>query len=201
MKKSKKQDFYYEKNNKLIYQYGFFKVIRYIFFQPNKKFSVRGLARQINISHSSAGEYLKNLKKKDMLTHEQIGNTYQYKINQNHPLVKEWKRILFLEELFNAKTVEEINNILGKDKVEAILLYGSMAKGTADEKSDIDILVISKSTKKMNTLNLEGKLYRETNITVLSPFEWKQKAKKQKPFYEDVILNSIVLYGEKPVVL
>ncbi|ODS40228.1 hypothetical protein BEH94_07475 [Candidatus Altiarchaeales archaeon WOR_SM1_SCG] len=35
------------------------------------------------------------------------------------------------------------------DKIESIILFGSAARGTADEESDIDILIVAKTSKSL----------------------------------------------------
>jgi hypothetical protein len=42
---------------------------------------------------------------------------------------------------------------------------------------------------------------RELNISVYTPHEWKEKARKDRIFYEHVIMDSMALFGEKPVVI
>ncbi|MFA5382562.1 MAG: nucleotidyltransferase domain-containing protein [Candidatus Micrarchaeia archaeon] len=189
--------------DKMLKKYGLFKVMEKVLFHPNKKFSIRGLARELDISPMSCREYLNYMKENKMLSCELIGRTSQYKVIIDSPLVKEWKRVLFLNIFIKTGVVDYFLDYYGKEKIDSILLYGSMVKGTADEKSDIDILIILRNIKKKKPilLKFEGELKREIMPISFTFFEWKQKAKKEKAFYDEVILNSIVLYGEKPVVL
>ena len=85
----------------------------------------------------------------------------------------------------------------------SIILYGSCALGRDDEDSDIDIIVIADTNinGKKEITALSAGTTREINISVYTPSEWRRKANVDKIFYEKVIIDSISLYGNKPVVL
>lgn len=53
-------------------------------------------------------------------------------------------------------TAEIKKRILSKFDIEKIILFGSQARGTADEKSDVDLLIIAANVK--NRLNLIDKI-------------------------------------------
>ncbi len=179
-------------------KYVLLKVIDKITSEPNKSFSVRGLAKELNISSASSKSALDYMKEKQLVHLKIIGRTYQYNADLNNSLCRQWKILFNLDEITDSKIVE--NFIKKFENIYSILLYGSYAKGTNDPKSDIDLLVIVQKYKKIN-LNFVNNLKKEANISILSFKEWKTKAKTNKVFYENIIYDSIVLYGEKPVVL
>jgi predicted nucleotidyltransferase len=78
----------------------------------------------------------------------------------------------------------------------SIVLFGSFAKGTNNEDSDIDILIITNNKKPIDLLDIKG---HELQIIQLTPLEWKEKVKKDKPFYHEVITTGIPLIGELPL--
>jgi predicted nucleotidyltransferase len=82
--------------------------------------------------------------------------------------------------------------------LSSIILFGSMAKGEDDEKSDIDILIIGKE-KHFNLGEFEEKLDKEITLHFFSWSEWNHKAKEDNPFYYEVISHGIPLYGELPL--
>ncbi|MFH1751374.1 MAG: nucleotidyltransferase domain-containing protein [archaeon] len=165
---------------------------------PSKSFSVRGLAREAKLSPGASRIALDYMHKKGMVSLKVIGKTYQYKASLDNALCRQWKTLFNVNELNDSKIVNEI--IKRIPLVQSILLYGSLAKGTNDMKSDVDLLVISlKKTK--TDLRFVNKIKKEVNVTVFSWNEWRKKAVKDKVFYENVIFDSIVLFGERPVVL
>ncbi len=182
-------------------KYAALQVMTEVLTNPSKKYSIKDAAKASKVSTFAASETLEQLLSKGMVLLEKVGRTHQYKANLDNFLAREWKIIFSLEDLAAAKLVERI---LRKSKnVSSIVLYGSCAIGTDTEKSDFDLLVIADGNieKKHSLYGEANGTKREVNMQIYSPVEWRQKAEKDKVFYEQVVINSICLYGEKPVVL
>jgi len=93
-----------------------------------------------------------------------------------------------------------IDSIKAKSKgLSSILLYGSAAKGEDDVKSDYDIIAIA-SECTVTSHELSKVLRREVNFKSYAISEWKEISKQNRAFYLEVISNSFVLYGQKPVI-
>ncbi|MFH1256807.1 MAG: nucleotidyltransferase domain-containing protein [Candidatus Diapherotrites archaeon] len=182
----------------MLEQYALVKAIEFVLSRPNKAFSVRGLALESGLSAGSAGDALEFMKRKGIVSFEEIGRTHQVKANLESALCRQWKVLFNLDLLAEARVVGEIKKRL-KD-IHAIILYGSLAKGTNDGKSDVDLLVIAHKPAKID-FGFLSRLGREANVSVLSLGDWKKKASEDRVFYEKVIYDSIVLLGERPVIL
>ncbi len=181
----------------MLEQYVVVKAIQELTSKPNKAFSVRGLASTAGISPAASRAALEYIKKKGIATFTVIGNTYQYKANLESALCRQWKILFNLDLLADSGLVE--NLVEKTPNLQSVLLYGSFARGTNDEKSDIDILAIAFKAVKIDSGS--EKIKREINLTVLSSADWKKKALLDRVFYENIIYDSIVLYGERPVIL
>lgn len=179
-------------------QYAVIKAIHAVTGQPNKSFSVRGLAKSIGISPGASGVAFEFMKKKGFVTLKVIGKTYQYKANLESALCRQWKILFNLDEIADAKIIEGF--VKSIPNIHSILLYGSFAKGVNDEKSDIDLLVICHKPSKID-LSFVNKIKKEANVSIVSLSEWKKKAVSDRVFYENVIYDSIVLFGERPVII
>jgi predicted nucleotidyltransferase len=179
-------------------KYALINAIRAMLSNPAKSLSVRETAKKAGISLASARTSLDYMQKKGIITLKAIGKTHQYKANLESPLCRQWKVLFNLDKLADSGIVEEITGKI--PQVHSILLYGSSAKGTNDEKSDFDIIIIAQNQPK-TILDFSRKLGKEANISVFSIADWKKKALQNKVFYENVIYDSIVLYGERPVIL
>ena len=182
----------------MLNQYVVVKAIQEVTSMPNKAFSVRGLAKVISISPGAAGAALKFMKKKGIATITVIGKTHQYRANLDSALCRQWKILFNTDFLVDSGIIGEmLEKISG---VQSLLLYGSLAKGTNDEKSDIDLLAIT--SKPAKNIPAIGKTAgKEINLSVFSFSDWKKKAVQEKVFYENVIFDSVVLFGERPVVV
>ncbi len=187
--------------NSMTPKYALYNVMIQVLVNAATSYSVNETARSAKVSPSTAKYTLDYLYQKSMLTKHVIGHTYQYKANLDNYLARQWKTTLTLEELDAAKIVE---NVLNTHKsILSILLYGSCAFGRDDENSDIDLLVIADtdSKGKKEIVSQAHGTQREINISVYTPSEWRRKAVADKIFYEKVIIDSVALYGQKPVVL
>ncbi len=179
-------------------QYVTIRAIEKLSSAPNTAFSVRGLASAIGISPAASRMALDFMKKKGIATLNVVGNTYQYRASLESALCRQWKVLFNLDLLADSGIVQSLREKI--PNLQSVLLYGSFARGTNDEKSDVDIMAIAHKAVKI-VPGFSGRIKREVNLTVLSSAEWKAKAVKDRVFYENVIYDSIVLYGERPVVL
>ena len=185
----------------MIEKYALLKAMREVLTHPIKRFSIHDLARSTRLSVNACKYSLDFMLSKNIVGLEKIGRSYQYKANLDSYLTRQWKVIFSLEELNKAQIVENI--IKTKKTILSITLYGSVARGTDDELSDIDIIVIADTDSNGKKLIIGEAIAagREINPIVYTPMEWRKKAESDKVFYENVVINSVNLYGEKPVVL
>lgn len=181
----------------MIGKYALLKVIKGI-IRDTGEFSIREIARKLHIGSSTSKIALDFLFSQNILEKRQVGKNRLFKV-KNIFLTRYIKVLYSLSEINSSGFVDEL--LKKNPEIINILLYGSVAKGNDDNKSDIDILIISRKKIKNPELRSERLLNREIAMLNYTYKEWKDKAEKDKVFYYDVILNCIPLYGEKPVVL
>ena len=59
----------------------------------------------------------------------------------------------------NSKYIEEINNIFAQyEEVEKVILYGSRAMGTYNERSDIDLVVFGENINRQTIIKIKNDL-------------------------------------------
>lgn len=183
----------------MLYRYAVLRALRTVLTHPLKKFSIVQLAKEADMAPSAAKYSLDFMVANNLVSRERIGRSSLHKANLDDFITRQWKVLFSLEEIQQSHLVDIVlKNVSG---VMSIVLYGSVARGTDDEKSDIDVIVIAdgKKTEKAYQLSMIGG--RELNMHFYTPMEWRKKAAADKVFYENVIIDSIALYGEKPVVL
>ncbi|HLD10637.1 MAG TPA: nucleotidyltransferase domain-containing protein [Candidatus Nanoarchaeia archaeon] len=166
------------------------KILEFFLRNPTREIYLKELSRTLKISSGSASNILKYFLKQNYLKLKIEGNLHKYKLNNDSLIVKQMKVInnLFL--------LEKYINLLKKEDVYSIILYGSYANGTNIEESDIDILIISNLDFLKETQIIEQKLEKEVNIDVLSIEKWKNIKRKDRVFYDNIMRNHIILYGE-----
>lgn len=86
------------------------------------------------------------------------------------------------------------------DTIEAIVVYGSVARGEARDDSDIDILILTREGSRIadQVLELNYDLDLENQTVSLhvyyTPEEFEQLLSVGSPFADDVISQGMVLY-------
>ena len=180
-----------DKSKILFFRESVFKIAEIIFNYPNKTFHIRMLEKETGFSTTAVIDAIEELKKYNIITIEETPLTTNIKANLDSEAYRFYKLVFNLYRLkrylFVDKLVEIFNN------PEAIVLFGSFAKGEDIEESDIDILVIS---SQKNNENLEDfanlfkkELNRKINIHILPSL-----AKSSNEF-KNAVANGIVLHG------
>ena len=120
-------------------------------------------------------------------------------LNEENFVTRHIKILSMLIHLNDVGLVAELQKTY--NSIMSIILYGSIARGDYDHKSDIDILIIANKTLKFAQHKFEKRLSREINFIVYTYTDWKKKAKEDKVFYDKVIRDGIALYGDIPMVI
>ncbi len=165
--------------------------------KAQKEYSMRELARNAKIGVGTAKQCLDWLLNKRIIKRKIIGKTHQYSLDLNNVVTRYIKILISLDAIQESGIIEEIKNKL---PVTSIVLYGSIARGDDELKSDVDLLLISRKDIKIKPLRAEKNLGKEVTIICYTLAEWRRKAKEDKPFYDRIITEGIPLYGELPVV-
>ncbi|MFH0986634.1 MAG: nucleotidyltransferase domain-containing protein, partial [Candidatus Micrarchaeota archaeon] len=168
-------------------------ILNYFLDKPSAKIHIKELARKLKISPRTSHIYLNEFADNRILAKEKIANALFFSLKNDSPLIKQMKKTRILSFLDKKAFVK---NVLKENpQTTSIVLYGSYATGEYDEKSDVDILMISKDkTMPKKALNLLG---GETTINVMSLNEWRLKSKTD--FGKSVLNNYVVLYGNNLV--
>lgn len=172
-----------EKNNK-------YKVLKVFLFNPTESFRLRELSRITNISPPSVINYLKELEKEELIRSYVKREIPFYKAERDNEDFKQYKKIAVQYELHKSGLIEHLWQKLSPD---AIILYGSYAKGESIEKSDIDIFIIGEE-KKLNLEEYEKKLGAEIHLM------FDKNPKKIPNELKNNLINGIVLKGYFKVV-
>jgi predicted nucleotidyltransferase len=79
--------------------------------------------------------------------------------------------------------------------VEKIVLFGSAARGDADEYSDIDLIIVKETTQRFVRRSVEAPYFSvPSDIFVYTPQEFEQMKENENPFLLSALEEGIVLY-------
>ena len=162
-----------------------------IFFEnplPNGiGFQLREISRNTGIAPLSVKKYLVELEKEGLVLvkRHRIHNYPVYYTNRDN------ENFRFLKKLDNISSIKEsglLDYIDDNLTPEAVVLFGSAARGEDTEESDLDLFVFSKE-KKVELGRYEKILKRKINIFFSDNFI------KLSPQLKNNILNGIILKG------
>ena len=166
------------------------KVLAYVLDNPSKAHRVRDVAKKLSVSVGSISGYFAFLKEQKILKRK--GNDFY--VNLDSPLTKTVKQMLNVVNL-DVSPLKKIPACTG------IGVYGSWAKGTNNENSDIDMWVrverkpgeevIAKVSRQMRE-----KMERDVQILVIDPAKNKTLRETDPIFYYSMVYGSVVLYGK-----
>ena len=173
-------------------------IFRLYFTNPEKRFYLRELERELSTPVSMLRKELIALEKEGLFSSSKQGNLLYYSLNKEYALYNEIKTIVFKTIGIQgtlAKTLLPLKNI------GVAFIYGSYAKDASNAKSDVDLFIIGNPDEdilieKINTL--EKSLKREINYSIYSRVDFEKKKKQKDSFIGDIIKNKkIFLIGGK----
>jgi predicted nucleotidyltransferase len=179
----------------MIEDFPFFKILHTLHEQ--KEYSVRGLAKKTRIGNATAKTYLDYLFSKGIVKRKIVGRTHLYIFDLASFLTRSIKSAISLAEINDSGLVKEL---ISRYSVTSIVLYGSVARGEDDMKSDVDVLLITRNKTKISSLKSERKLRRELTVLSYTLPEWRIKSREDKVFYDRIIVEGVPLYGEIPMI-
>ena len=155
------------------------KILLFLGNYPENKFFSKEIAEKLNISLGGTHNALKYLVKEKVIEKEQRGNMKFYCIDEENPMVKQFKITSIIEELsFLVKKI--------KDDCISIILFGSASRGELTANSDIDLFVLTHNSEivKLKIAKIKNKLI--INPVIKTPNEWSELELKEQEFYNEV---------------
>ena len=156
--------------------------------QPEKAWYVSELARRMGVPSSSLQRELHDLTDGGILKTHRQGRMAYYQANKDSPLFSDLRGLL----LKTAGLVDVLADALKPlvTKLRTVFVYGSIASGSEQGDSDIDLMVIGNLSPAELALPLRSArelLGREINPTVYTPTEFNKKRAAKDHFLTRVL--------------
>lgn len=168
------------------------------FLHPGQSFYLRELERITGEDYKNVSTELRNLESIGLLTSSKSGNLKYFHLNPGFLIYSELKSIFFKVNGAPALLKQVLSD---RNDIEYAFLYGSLATGTENEKSDIDLMVVGGMPLEdlLQCLREPEKLLgRDINPSLFQISEMKQRMKGQDPFIGRVMAEpKIMLIGNE----
>ena len=178
-------------------EFKFIDFTKFFLENPYQEVYLREAAKKAKISPFAAKKYADILVKEAILVEEKRANLRYLKLNMANIAARYLKISLNLKNVVDSGLIEYLKEEV--KNISSITLFGSVARGEDDMKSDLDLVLIGKD-KTVALEKFEKKIGKSVNLHVFSCKEWNKNFKDNKAFYLDVVAHGIAMYGELPVV-
>ena len=158
--------------------------------------SVRDLAKHMGCSPAKITQFLKLFGASGLVSVRKEKNRKIVSLQRDNPLVKEFVSLIFINRIVGSKAFAAL-----KKSAKSVGVYGSVAEGTVDKKSDIDLwAVVGKKMLLMKAgrlrLALSNELGREVSIRFLTKEDVQKLRREDSIFYSELDYKSKILSGE-----
>lgn len=173
------------------------KIINRLGKNPKKNYTMHELSIELKIPYASFYRTINSIM--DLLVMEKVGNSKVITLNNQNKILKSHLAVSSDEErkdyLKKYPIIRKIYQELDTDNI--VILFGSYAKKTQTEKSDIDLLIINKDGKKSISFSKYELLFKlKINPIFITKKEFKLMLKEKEEnigkqaLYDHIILNN-----------
>lgn len=168
-----------------IFKNNIYKIFELFIEHPHREFSIRGIARLLKLNHATIIRYIRSLVNLKLINKRESALYPTYYANTENLKYKSYKRNYIIFQIEESGLIDYIHK---QTLASAIVLFGSCAKATFTEESDIDLFIESKKSK-LHLSIYEDKLKRKINVLFESNINELSKELRNN------IINGILLYG------
>jgi predicted nucleotidyltransferase len=165
-------------------------IFRILFGLSDDPLHMREIERRSGFTTGTVQQELKKLFSLDLVGKRRDGNRVYYRARKDHPLYPE----IHLLVLKTNGMGELFREVLQKEpQIKIAFVFGSIASHNEKAISDVDLMVIGKTSLRKLTqilLGLSEKIGREINPHVLSPEEFLKRKSAKDHFITQVIESS-----------
>ncbi|RLG20168.1 hypothetical protein DRN67_00680 [Candidatus Micrarchaeota archaeon] len=158
----------------------------------SKPLHLREISRRIDITPIYVKKELETLEQLGLVSSKKVGNLCIWGINRRSPIYKDIKNLFLKTESLGAL----LQNAFKRSAIDYAIIYGSFAKGTENEKSDIDLLLVGKINQSslMRIISVaERKTGREINYVLWTKAEFLKNAQEGHHLLINIIKNPLIM--------
>jgi predicted nucleotidyltransferase len=164
------------------------RVLGMLLLHPEESLHGREIARRTGLPAGTLTRELKRLAEAGLLNCERQGNQLLYSANRQSPIFEELAGILRKTSGLADVVADALEPLT--EHIEVALIYGSVARGSETQGSDVDVLIIGPADYGSVVDALypaQERLAREINPKVFASREWRAKLEERDPFVLEVL--------------
>lgn len=161
-------------------------VLRVLFAEPGREVHLRELARQSGLSIKTMQNEVAKLGAAGLLASRRDGNRILWRADTDHPLCVDLCQIVLKTAGLRDVLADALRGLKG---VAIAFVFGSLARGPGDARSDVDVMLIGEASLRMVSPRMTRageRLGRVINPVTLSAEEFS-RTRRSSAFLADVM--------------
>jgi len=168
------------------------RVLALLYGKSEQSYYLNELVRLVDMGKGTVKRELEKLHNAGLVTVRRQGNQNHYQANPDNPIFSELKGII--HKTFGVVDILKIGLTPIMLEIELAFVYGSIAKGSENAGSDIDVMLVGNDLSYSEVMNLldsaEEQLGRKINPTILTVDEFQQRLTSRQNFLKQVLKQS-----------
>ena len=165
------------------------RVLALLYGKSEQSYYLNELVRLVGMGKGTVGRELEKLHNAGLVTVRRQGNQNHYQANPDNPIFNELKGII--HKTFGVVDILKIGLAPLMPEIELAFIYGSIAKGSENAGSDIDVMLVGDDLSYSGVMGLldsaEEQLGRKINPTILMVKEFQQRLNSEQSFLKQVL--------------
>jgi predicted nucleotidyltransferase len=164
------------------------RVLGLLLLHPERSYYLREIARLTATVPGTLKREMDKLLEVDLLTVKKVGNQNHYQANRECPIYEDLSNVLRKTSGLSDVLIAALLPL--SEKIQSAFIFGSVASGKVNAKSDIDLMLIGEVTYPEVVLllhPLQEQLGREINPKIYADKEWSKLVKDNGAFVHDVL--------------
>jgi predicted nucleotidyltransferase len=164
------------------------RVLGLLLLHPERSYYLREIARLTATVPGTLKREMDKLLEVDLLTVKKVGNQNHYQANRECPIYEDLSNVLRKTSGLSDVLIAALLPL--SEKIQSAFVFGSVASGKVNAKSDIDLMLIGEVTYPEVVLllhPLQEQLGREINPKIYADKEWSKLVKDNGAFVHDVL--------------
>jgi predicted nucleotidyltransferase len=164
------------------------RVLGLLLLHPERSYYLREIARLTATVPGTLKREMDKLLEVGLLTVKKVGNQNHYQANRDCPIYEDLSNVLRKTSGLSDVLIAALLPL--SEKIQSAFVFGSVASGKVNAKSDIDLMLIGEVTYAEVVLllhPLQEQLGREINPKIYADKEWSKLVKDNGAFVHDVL--------------
>ncbi len=166
------------------------RILKLLYLNPYSDFNTNEIIRLTTSGTGAVQRELEKLTTARLVTAKKLANQKRYQANQNLPYYSELRSII-IKTFGLADILSEALKLSLAESIKMAFIYGSFAKQTDTQNSDIDLMLIGDDLTYIDIFDVlkdtEISLGHKINPSCYTALEWAKKYKKGTHFTQQVM--------------